>query len=76
VGRDRKNGESMGIYWEYHIHAVVFTPALLFPPIFYPLLRGRIFLDPIPPLFLYIKHIFSLNKQFSIDSFLDLEGLH
>jgi len=29
--------------------AAVFTPALLFLPIFYPLPRGPIFLDPIPP---------------------------
>jgi len=56
--------------------AIVFTPALLFPPIFYPLPRGPIFLEPIPPLLLYIKHHFPLNKQFSIDSFLDWEGLH
>jgi len=53
----------------------VFTPALLFPPMFYPLLSGPIFLDPIPPLLLYIKHLFPFNKQFSSDSFLDWEGL-
>jgi len=56
--------------------AAVFTPALLFPPMFYPLLRGPIFLDPIPPLLLYIKHLFPFNKQFSSDSFLDWGGLH
>jgi len=56
--------------------AVVFTPALLCPPIFYPLPRGSIFLDPIPLSFLYIKHLFPFNKRFSIDSFLDWEGLH
>jgi len=39
-------------------------------------LRGPTFLDPIPPLLLYIKPIFPLDKQFSIDSFLDWEGLH
>jgi len=33
-------------------------------------------LDPIPPLLLYIKHLFHFNKQFSIDSFLDWEGLN
>jgi len=26
--------------------------------------------------FVYIKHLFPFNKQFSIDSFLDWEGLH
>jgi len=56
--------------------ATVLTPALLFPPIFYPLQRGPIFLDLIPPLLLYIKHHFPLNKQFSTDSFLDCKGLH
>jgi len=30
----------------------------------------------IPPLLLYLKLPFPMNKQFSIDSFLDLEGLH
>jgi len=55
--------------------AAVFTPALLFPPMFYPLLRGPIFLDPIPSLLLYIKHLFPFNKQFSSDSFLDWEGI-
>jgi len=28
------------------------------------------------PLFSYAKHLFPINKQFSIDSFLDWEGLH
>jgi len=32
--------------------------------------------DPIPPLLLYIKPPLPINKQFSIDSFLDWEGLH
>jgi len=46
--------------------AVVFTPALLFPPIFYPLLRGPIFLDPIPPLLLYIVLIiFLIGKVYT-----------
>jgi len=56
--------------------AVVFTPALLFPPIFYPLPRGLIFLDPIPPLPFVYKASLPLNKQISIDYFLDWEGLH
>jgi len=61
--------------------AVVFTPALLLLPIFYPLPKGPIFLDPITLIrsllyLLYIKHHFHLNIQFSIDSFLDWEGLH
>jgi len=55
------------------------APALLFPPMFYPLLRGSIFIDPITliqsPLLLYIKHLFPFNKQFSSDSFLDWESL-
>jgi len=49
-------------------------PLIYLPPIFYPLPRGPIF--PIPPLLLYIKPLFSINKQFRIDSFLDCEGLH
>jgi len=28
------------------------------------------------PLIVYLKHLFPINKQFSIDSFLDWEGLH
>jgi len=32
--------------------------------------------DPIPHYFLYIKPPFPINKQFSIASFLDWEGLH
>jgi len=37
-----------------------------FPPfLVYPLLRGPLFLDPIPPYFLYIKPLFPINKQFS-----------
>jgi len=32
--------------------------------------------DPIAPLLLYIKSPLPINKQFSIDSFLDWEGLH
>jgi len=51
--------------------AAVLTPAYVFPPIFYPLSRGPIFLDPIPPLLLHIKLPFAMSKQFSIDSFLD-----
>jgi len=35
-----------------------------------------LFLDPIPPVLLYIKPPLPINKQFSIDSFLDWEGLH
>jgi len=60
----------------------VFTPdTFIFPPIFYPLLRGLIFSysgpsDLIPSLLFYIKFLYPINKQFSIDSFLDLEGLH
>jgi len=56
--------------------AVVFTPALyssqystLFQEVQYFLIRSLFYL-------LYIKHHFPLNKQFSIDSFLDWEGLH
>jgi len=50
-------------------------------PLSYPLLRGPAFLDTILLIqstssILYIKPLFPINKQISIDSFLDWEGLH
>jgi len=65
----------------------LFSLPQLFPAIFQPSsrgplppLRGPLFRDPIilirPPTFsVYIKYWPSINKQFSIDSFLDREGL-
>jgi len=52
-----------------------------FLPVVNPLLRGPTFswsnpFDPIPPLLLYVKLLFPINKQFSIDTYLDWEGLH
>jgi len=59
----------------------VLTPAYLFPTNILPSSKKSNIswsdhLDPIPPLLLYIKLPFPMNKQFSIDSFLDWEGLH
>jgi len=62
-----------------------FHSRIYFPPIFYPLQEVQYFLirspwsdhlDPISHSFVYIKHHLPINKQFSIDSFLDWEGLH
>jgi len=56
--------------------AVVFIPALLLLPSQpYPLFRGQlILLIRFFISLLYIKPVVSINKQFSIDSFLDREG--
>jgi len=58
-----------------------FTPALYFPENVLPSSkRSDIYWsdpsDLIPPLLLYIKLLFPINKQSGIDSFLDWEGLH
>jgi len=57
--------------------ATFFTPAAVISRQYFTLFwEVRYFLDPIPPLLLYIKPPLPINKQFSIDSFLDWEGLH
>jgi len=61
---------------------LVFIPAFFFHAIsVYPLLRGPLFSwsnpsDQIPFSLLYIKPLFPINKQLSIDSFLDCDSLH
>jgi len=57
--------------------AAVFTPASVISRQYFTLFwEVWYFLDLIPPLLLYIKPPLPINKQFSIDSFLDWEGLH
>jgi len=56
-------------------HSRSFIPANILPSSMRSDISSSYHLDLIPPSFLYIKHHFPLNKQFSIDSFLNWEGL-